>query len=157
MRTAPCTRPSTRSGTVASQRLAAFAVDSYDQTPAVVRVRAVRHHRVVFHPARRDGGPDVPAPRGALAQGPRIVVRAARGPGGASSCLPRSASRWRMTPVGEHVTHIHRWVPALVLPFRFIAAPQVVPEFLRTLVFARPRGDDQFADCTFSPSLDMSR
>lgn len=29
--------------------------------------------------------------------------------------------------------------------------------FLRTLVFARPRGDDQFADCTFSPSLDMSR
>lgn len=123
MRTAPCTRPSTRSGTVASQRLAAFAVDSYDQTPAVVRVRAVRHHRVVFHPARRDGGPDVPAPRGALAQGPRIVVRAAHGPGGASSCLPRSASRWRMTPVGEHVTHIHRWVPALVLPFRFIAAP----------------------------------
>lgn len=37
------------------------------------------------------------------------------------------------------------------------AAPMVVPEFLRTLVFARPRGDDQFADCTFSPSLDMSR
>ena len=35
--------------------------------------------------------------------------------------------------------------------------PSVVPEFLRTLVFARPRGDDQFADCTFSPSLDMSR
>ena len=33
----------------------------------------------------------------------------------------------------------------------------VVPEFLRTLVFARPRGDDQFADYTFSPSLDMSR
>lgn len=28
-----------------------------------------------------------------------------------------------MTPVSEHVTHIHRWVPALVLPFRFIAAP----------------------------------
>ena len=38
-----------------------------------------------------------------------------------------------------------------------IAATWVVPEFLRTLVFARPRGDDQFADCTFSPSLDMSR
>ena len=37
------------------------------------------------------------------------------------------------------------------------AEPWVVPEFLRTLVFARPRGDDQFADCTFSPSLDMSR
>ena len=37
------------------------------------------------------------------------------------------------------------------------AALAVVPEFLRTLVFARPRGDDQFADCTFSPSLDMSR
>lgn len=28
-----------------------------------------------------------------------------------------------MTPVGEYVTHIHRWVPVLVLPFRFIAAP----------------------------------
>lgn len=39
----------------------------------------------------------------------------------------------------------------------FTPAEQVVPEFLRTLVFARPRGDDQFADCTFSPSLDMSR
>lgn len=38
-----------------------------------------------------------------------------------------------------------------------IAVVWVVPEFLRTLVFARPRGDDQFADCTFSPSLDMSR
>ncbi len=38
-----------------------------------------------------------------------------------------------------------------------LAAMLVVPEFLRTLVFARPRGDDQFADCTFSPSLDMSR
>ena len=37
------------------------------------------------------------------------------------------------------------------------SAQVVVPEFLRTLVFARPRGDDQFADCTFSPSLDMSR
>ena len=37
------------------------------------------------------------------------------------------------------------------------APDMVVPEFLRTLVFARPRGDDQFADCTFSPSLDMSR
>lgn len=39
----------------------------------------------------------------------------------------------------------------------FLQHGQVVPEFLRTLVFARPRGDDQFADCTFSPSLDMSR
>ena len=39
----------------------------------------------------------------------------------------------------------------------FSQATVVVPEFLRTLVFARPRGDDQFADCTFSPSLDMSR
>ena len=38
-----------------------------------------------------------------------------------------------------------------------LSMPEVVPEFLRTLVFARPRGDDQFADCTFSPSLDMSR
>lgn len=39
----------------------------------------------------------------------------------------------------------------------YAADNEVVPEFLRTLVFARPRGDDQFADCTFSPSLDMSR
>ena len=38
-----------------------------------------------------------------------------------------------------------------------VGVARVVPEFLRTLVFARPRGDDQFADCTFSPSLDMSR
>ena len=41
--------------------------------------------------------------------------------------------------------------------FQTVAIDVVVPEFLRTLVFARPRGDDQFADCTFSPSLDMSR
>lgn len=41
--------------------------------------------------------------------------------------------------------------------FTLAARQAVVPEFLRTLVFARPRGDDQFADCTFSPSLDMSR
>jgi transcriptional regulator with XRE-family HTH domain len=40
---------------------------------------------------------------------------------------------------------------------RLSVRDSVVPEFLRTLVFARPRGDDQFADCTFSPSLDMSR
>lgn len=43
------------------------------------------------------------------------------------------------------------------VPFVDICQSVVVPEFLRTLVFARPRGDDQFADCTFSPSLDMSR
>ena len=62
-----------------AQHLAVPAVDGYDQAPAVVHVRAVRHHRMMFHPARRDGGPDVPAPRGALAQGPRIAVRVARG------------------------------------------------------------------------------
>ena len=33
----------------------------------------------------------------------------------------------------------------------------VVPELLRTLVFARPCGGDQFAAGTVSPSLDMSR
>ena len=43
------------------------------------------------------------------------------------------------------------------MQFAFTRDGAVVPEFLRTLVFARPRGDDQFADCTFSPSLDMSR
>ena len=42
-------------------------------------------------------------------------------------------------------------------PLLYVFVIEVVPEFLRTLVFARPRGDDQFADCTFSPSLDMSR
>ena len=62
-----------------ARHLAVPAVDGYDQAPAVVHVRAVRHHRMMFHPARRDGGPDVPAPRGALAQGPRIAVRVARG------------------------------------------------------------------------------
>ncbi len=34
---------------------------------------------------------------------------------------------------------------------------EVVPELLRTLVFARPCGGDQFAAGTVSPSLDMSR
>jgi len=46
---------------------------------------------------------------------------------------------------------------ALLMKMAEAAEAEVVPEFLRTLVFARPRGDDQFADCTFSPSLDMSR
>ena len=36
-------------------------------------------------------------------------------------------------------------------------ALRVVPELLRTLVFARPCGGDQFAAGTVSPSLDMSR
>ena len=36
-------------------------------------------------------------------------------------------------------------------------AESVVPELLRTLVFARPCGGDQFAAGTVSPSLDMSR
>ena len=37
------------------------------------------------------------------------------------------------------------------------AFDMVVPELLRTLVFARPCGGDQFAAGTVSPSLDMSR
>ena len=57
--------------------------------------------------------------------------------------------------------NLDEYVAAKFIPYtgkssRDIAS-EVVPEFLRTLVFARPRGDDQFADCTFSPSLDMSR
>lgn len=48
------------------------------------------------------------------------------------------------------LSEYHRFYDAIIYIW-------VVPEFLRTLVFARPRGDDQFADCTFSPSLDMSR
>ena len=54
--------------------------------------------------------------------------------------------------LGAGVGAVHGWVRA----YRK-GGMAVVPEFLRTLVFARPRGDDQFADCTFSPSLDMSR
>ena len=38
-----------------------------------------------------------------------------------------------------------------------LARGEVVPELLRTLVFARPCGGDQFAAGTVSPSLDMSR
>lgn len=51
------------------------------------------------------------------------------------------------------------WVESHTPPYGVfvVESEEVVPEFLRTLVFARPRGDDQFADCTFSPSLDMSR
>ena len=39
----------------------------------------------------------------------------------------------------------------------FMDSKRVVPELLRTLVFARPCGGDQFAAGTVSPSLDMSR
>ena len=49
------------------------------------------------------------------------------------------------------------WIDSGVTTDTAACSIKVVPEFLRTLVFARPRGDDQFADCTFSPSLDMSR
>ena len=52
---------------------------------------------------------------------------------------------------------LEKAVQRAVLELGFTPTDAVVPEFLRTLVFARPRGDDQFADCTFSPSLDMSR
>ena len=65
---------------------------------------------------------------------------------------PAQASRTPNKPTGS-------WRPSFPLPacYRQWNGDVVVPEFLRTLVFARPRGDDQFADCTFSPSLDMSR
>lgn len=62
---------------------------------------------------------------------------------------------------GHPLTDEDRWpwldTIAAWIDERVAAGEPVVPEFLRTLVFARPRGDDQFADCTFSPSLDMSR
>ena len=57
----------------------------------------------------------------------------------------------------------HRAMPnAQFSSFRNAAAASlrlaaVVPELLRTLVFARPCGGDQFAAGTVSPSLDMSR
>ena len=45
-----------------------------------------------------------------------------------------------------------------LMKFEFLFARKlVVPELLRTLVFARPCGGDQFAAGTVSPSLDMSR
>lgn len=70
--------------------------------------------------------------------------------GGAALILARigAALLWIIAALAAVV-----WVVFLISPRSFA----VVPEFLRTLVFARPRGDDQFADCTFSPSLDMSR
>ena len=58
--------------------------------------------------------------------------------------------------VGAQAAAFHAG-PAVIISFLIAGIVWVVPEFLRTLVFARPRGDDQFADCTFSPSLDMSR
>lgn len=61
--------------------------------------------------------------------------------------------------VGIYTTHsavyIYKVTKSLI--YKYNKNLILVPEFLRTLVFARPRGDDQFADCTFSPSLDMSR
>ena len=45
----------------------------------------------------------------------------------------------------------------LVMLINAIEDMRVVPELLRTLVFARPCGGDQFAAGTVSPSLDMSR
>ena len=57
----------------------------------------------------------------------------------------------------RHAVRLRRALESSFAPHADREARRVVPEFLRTLVFARPRGDDQFADCTFSPSLDMSR
>lgn len=72
---------------------------------------------------------------------------------------------WRVKHCALFVTMVHHQSPHLAAKLFSQGMPSwikrwnmsVVPEFLRTLVFARPRGDDQFADCTFSPSLDMSR
>ena len=44
-----------------------------------------------------------------------------------------------------------------LLNVKGMVVEEVVPELLRTLVFARPCGGDQFAAGTVSPSLDMSR
>ena len=69
---------------------------------------------------------------------------------GAARCSKRDVARASRV-IREH------GVTMETLMVYFVKSVLVVPEFLRTLVFARPRGDDQFADCTFSPSLDMSR
>lgn len=70
------------------------------------------------------------------------------GPGSASSSRSDTNPTEVSTDLGNKKYELTLWDGAGL---------KVVPEFLRTLVFARPRGDDQFADCTFSPSLDMSR
>lgn len=59
--------------------------------------------------------------------------------------------------ISSHLFSMHKIIIMFSRIFTNGLDHPVVPEFLRTLVFARPRGDDQFADCTFSPSLDMSR
>ena len=50
-----------------------------------------------------------------------------------------------------------KWNKIRALELYFSGKLSVVPELLRTLVFARPCGGDQFAAGTVSPSLDMSR
>lgn len=67
--------------------------------------------------------------------------------------IPFRGRKRRLIVVTNIVSSNRTWTTTLSLE----KSSRVVPEFLRTLVFARPRGDDQFADCTFSPSLDMSR
>ena len=74
------------------------------------------------------------------------------GPDGVSRCLLIDGQQ-RLTSVTLLLIALAEYAREHPESLRF----SVVPEFLRTLVFARPRGDDQFADCTFSPSLDMSR
>ena len=57
-----------------------------------------------------------------------------------------------------HSTQLYgRIIPARAGPTSPCPLYRVVPELLRTLVFARPCGGDQFAAGTVSPSLDMSR
>lgn len=59
--------------------------------------------------------------------------------------------------VGDVVPVLHYLEEKRTYTFAKPAECGVVPELLRTLVFARPCGGDQFAAGTVSPSLDMSR
>ena len=70
-----------------------------------------------------------------------------------TNCEVNNTNGFRFLPVDM------RAVLLLVVIFMRLAAETawVVPELLRTLVFARPCGGDQFAAGTVSPSLDMSR
>ena len=70
--------------------------------------------------------------------------------------LPKQYENLRFYGLGPEETYHDRLHGGKLGIFERTAA-EVVPGFLRTLVFARLCDDDQFAACTVSPSRDMSR